>query len=96
MSGTSRRDFAKAVAAASVALPMISVSGGEESGAPARLAAELADVVRAQSGSYLIAEEMERVRADFREYVSLLERLRAFKLVNADEPDFTFAALAKR
>ncbi|HVS29916.1 MAG TPA: hypothetical protein VMS98_00540 [Thermoanaerobaculia bacterium] len=96
MSGTSRRDFAKAVAAASVALPMVSVSGGEEGGAPARLAAELADVVRAQSGSYLTAEEMERVRADFREYVSLLERLRAFKLVNADEPDFTFVALAKR
>ena len=94
MSETSRRDFAKAVAAASVILPVVSAGAGEETRAP--LAAELADVVRAQSGAHLTPEEMERVRADFREYVSLLERLRAFPLVNADEPDFTFGALTKR
>lgn len=94
MSGTSRRDFARAVAAATVAIPIASAGAGEDTRAP--LAAELADVVRAQSGAHLTPDEMERVRADFRDYVPLLERLRAFKLVNADEPDFTFGALTKR
>ena len=94
MSGTSRRDFAKAVAAFTAAIPVASAGAAEDTGAP--LAAELADVVRAQSGEHLTPEEMERVRADFRDLVPVLDRLRAFKLVNADEPDFTFAALAKR
>ena len=95
MSGTSRRDFARAVATATLAIP-IAAAGDPALRERSPLAAELADVVRAQSGAHLTPEEMERVRADFREYVPLLERLRAFKLVNADEPDFTFGALTKR
>jgi hypothetical protein len=94
MSGTSRRDFARAVATFTAAIPIASAGADQDIRAP--LAAELADVVRAQSGEHLTPEEMERVRADFRDYVPLLERLRAFKLVNADEPDFTFGALTKR
>ena len=94
MAGTSRRDFARAVAAATVVLPTVATRAGDDTRPP--LASELADVVRAQSGAHLTPEEMERVRADFRDYVPLLERLRAFKLVNADEPDFTFGALTKR
>ena len=89
MSRTSRRTFAKSLAAAAV------VSGATIASAQKADDAFVA-VVQAQSGKYLDAADLERIRADFKDYVPLLERLRAVKLSNSDEPDFTFASLTKR
>ena len=94
MSQFTRRNFAKALAAAGAALPIVSA---EVQGAKASpLATELADVVRAQSGAFLDRDDMNRVRSDFKDYVPFLQTLRDVKLVNSDEPDFTFAPLVKR
>ena len=99
MSRTTRRSFAKALVAGTAA-----ISGGQaprlsgQAGAPVLhpLAEALVTVVRAQSGQYLDAADIERIRSDFKDYVPALERLRSVKLSNADEPDFTFVSLTKR
>jgi hypothetical protein len=100
MSRTTRRSFAKAVAAATAVI----ASGGQaprlsgQAGAPVlpALAEALVGVVRAQSGQYLDAADLDRIRADFKDYVPALERLRSVTLANSDEPDYTFASLTKR
>ena len=99
MSRTTRRAFAKAVAAAGAALPLISSDLLAQTPAPqaqSPLAEALAGVVSAQSGQYLDAADLDRIRADFKDYVPVLERLRNVKLANSDEPDYTFASLTKR
>ena len=92
-----RREFAKAVVLATIggATP---VSGVEPAAgtAAAPLADALTEVVRAQSGRHLTADELKRVRSDLKEYGEYLQAFRAFTLSNADEPDLTFQALAKR
>ena len=95
MSRTTRRSFAKAVAvtAVSVAVPASGTIGGRER---PPLHEALTSVVRAQSGQYLDDADIERIRSDFKDYVPALERLRAVKLANSDEPDVAFAALPKR
>ncbi len=100
MTRTTRRSFAKVVAAASAALPIVAAdllaqTPSSES-PPSPLAEALVGVVRAQSGQHLDDADIERIRADFKDYVPLLERLRSSKLTNADEPDYTFASLTKR
>ena len=39
---------------------------------------------------------MKRIEKDFQDYMPYLERFRDFKLVNSDEPDFTFTSLTTR
>ena len=56
--------------------------------ARAGVGSALTEVVRAEYGKFLSAEELERIGKDLQDYVPLLARLRAVKLVNADEPDF--------
>lgn len=95
MSRTTRRSFAKAVAA----LPLAATDLFAQTPAPetpSALAEALVSVVRAQSSQYLTAADIERVRSDFKDYIPQLERLRSVKLANSDEPDVTFAALTKR
>ena len=95
----SRRDFAKLVTLATL--------GGATGVSPvdaqtpldtrgSSLVDALVEVVRAQSGRHLTADELKRVRSDFEEYGQYLQAFRAFPLSNADEPDLTFQALAKR
>ena len=89
MSRTSRRHFAKSLAVAGAALPLI-----------AQTAPPAAQTVDASPclpyTQHLAPEEMERIRKDFAEAVPYLESFRKFKLANADEPDFTFNSLAER
>jgi hypothetical protein len=85
-----RREFAKAVALATVSGAVLPASA--DTASPNAFAA----LVKAQSGRYLTSDEMKRVRSDFAEYAKHLESFRAFKLTNGDEPDVTFQALAKR
>ena len=45
---------------------------------------------------FLSKDELERIHKDFAESAPFLEKFRAVKLANVDEPDFTFSGLAKR
>lgn len=59
---------------------------------PSPLAEAYAEVARARFGERLTDEEFARVKDDLAGNVRVAERLRAFKLKNADEPDFAFFA----
>jgi len=68
-----------------VALPAVAQTPAAP---PNPLAKALTELTRAQYGAHLNDEELALIDKDFQEYAASLERLRAFKLVNADEPDF--------
>ena len=94
-----RREFAKlvAVTAFGSAAGVPSVDAAPRAAPRANaLADALTEVVKAQSGNHLTSADVARIRNDFREYTPYLESLRAVPLSNADEPDVTFQALAKR
>ncbi|HEY0077351.1 MAG TPA: hypothetical protein VGB73_01810 [Pyrinomonadaceae bacterium] len=59
---------------------------------PSPLAEAYTEVARQRFGDKLTPAEMERVKRDLEGNVRTSERLRASKLTNADEPDFTFIA----
>jgi len=86
---TTRRQFAKGVGAVA-ALAVTSVP------AEAKNADAEAELVKAEFGQHLNADEMAKIRKDFAESAPQFEKLRAVKLTNGDEPDWTFSALAKR
>ncbi len=114
MSHTSRRNFAKSLAVATVAAPLVSVdllaqtppapppTGSKTAEAeqkpapPSAFGKALTEMVRANYGKHLSAEELERMDKDFQEYAPFVEKFREYKLANADEPDFTFASLVER
>ena len=84
MSRTSRRQFAKTLTAAGVALVAVDAAGDTK----------LVDVVKAQY--QLTDEEAARVATTLNQFATAAERLRQFQLVNSDEPDITFSSLTKR
>ncbi len=88
----SRRRFAKTLTAAAVGAPLLVA----EEKPPSAIGTALTDVVRAQSGQFLDAADMQKIAKDLQDSAPLLERFRAFKLTNSDEPDFTFSSLARR
>lgn len=59
---------------------------------PSPAAEAYAEVLRARFGAQLSPEDMTRIKGDIDGYLRTSERLRAFKLKNADEPDFVFIA----
>ena len=59
---------------------------------PSPLGEAYAEVARVRFGERITPEEFTRVRRDLEGNVRTAERLRAFKLQNSDEPDFTFSA----
>lgn len=61
-------------------------------GKPSPLAEAYAEVARARFGERLTPEEFEQVKKDLEGNLQAAERLRAVKLKNEDEPDFTFTA----
>jgi len=110
---TSRRQFARTVAAALVAAPLLSNTLSAQTPpaatkqapappnpqptptpqtAPSPVADAYAEVARLRFGDKLTAEELARLKRDMEGNVRTAERLRAFKLTNADEPDFIFIA----
>ena len=52
----------------------------------------LRDILKARFGDRLTAEQWDSVAADFDGDLASGKRLRATKLANGDEPDFTFRA----
>ena len=59
---------------------------------PSPVAVAYAEVARLRFGEKLTADELARMKRDIEGNVRTAERLRAFKLKNADEPDFIFIA----
>jgi hypothetical protein len=59
---------------------------------PSPLTEAYAEVGRLRFGEKLSADELARIKRDIEGNVRTAERLRAFKLKNADEPDFIFIA----
>jgi len=59
---------------------------------PSPLAEAYTEVARVRFGEHLTPEQLEQVKKDLDGNVRAADRLRAVKLKNADEPDFTFDA----
>jgi len=97
---SSRRHFAKSLAVAAAAIPLnrpeALAQTSPQAAVRSPLASALAVVVRAQHGKHLSEDEMKRIEKDFQDYIPYLDRFRDFKLVNSDEPDFTFSSLTRR
>jgi hypothetical protein len=109
---TSRRQFAKSIAAAMASVPLVASTLNAQTppatkqapappnpqptptpqSAPSPVTEAYAEVVRLRFGEKLSADELARVKRDIEGNVRTAERLRAFKLKNADEPDFIFIA----
>lgn len=98
----SRRAFTGALAAAAVA-PLLGAeqplrgAGRPEVPTPSArdleaVARELTDAVRAQYGHRLGNDEIAAVGRQILANLKRAERVRAVRLTNADEPDFTFGA----
>lgn len=102
----SRRQFVKTIAALAVAAPIVataqtSPATKQASATPnpqptpqtvSPVAAAYGAVAEARFGSKLTAEQLASVRRDLEGNVRTADRLRAFKLQNADEPDSVFSA----
>ncbi len=58
---------------------------------PSPVAEAYAEVARARFGKQVTPEEFAKIKSDIENSVRAAERLRAFKLQNADEPDFIFS-----
>lgn len=114
MSQTSRRKFAKSLAVASAAAPLIAADliaqtppapppkgtktaeAEQKPAPPSAFGKALTEMTRANYGKHLSAAELEQMDKDFQDYAPFVEKFREYKLVNADEPDFTFASLVER
>jgi hypothetical protein len=59
---------------------------------PSPLAEAYGEAARLRFGEHLSPEQLQAVKRDLEGNVRTAERLRAFKLKNADEPDFAFEA----
>ena len=58
---------------------------------PSPLAEAYAEVARVRFGEKLTPEQIEQVKKDLDGNIRSADRLRAVKLKNGDEPDFTFS-----
>lgn len=116
MSKTSRRRFAKSLAAAGAIAPFAVTEllaqtpppppppapaaapapAAPPPTEPSRFGKALTEMVRANYGEHLSEAELEKIDGDFQRFAPYVERFRQFTLVNADEPDFTFASLVER
>jgi hypothetical protein len=112
---TSRRHFAKTIAATLIVAPLVATTTDAQTppaatkqapappnpqptpataqqNAPTPVGEAYAEVARLRFGEKLSADELARLKRDIEGNVRTAERLRAFKLKNADEPDFIFIA----
>jgi hypothetical protein len=110
---TSRRQFAKIVAGAFVAAPLVAQATlnaqtppatrqapappnpqptPQAATQPSPVAEAYAEIARLRFGGKLSPEDLTRMTRDMEGNVRTAERLRAFTLKNADEPDFIFIA----
>ncbi|HXG85793.1 MAG TPA: hypothetical protein VNI84_17370 [Pyrinomonadaceae bacterium] len=104
----SRRQFAKTIAALAVAAPIAARAqtkpvtkqapappNPQPSPAPQTVSPvgkAYGEVAEARFGDKLTKEQLASVKRDLEGNVRTADRLRAVKLLNADEPDFVFSA----
>ncbi len=104
----SRRQFAKTIAALAIAAPLVAKAqtppATKQAPAPPNpqpsptpqtispVAKAYGEVAEARFGAKLTPEQLASVKQDLEGNVRTAERLRAVKLLNADEPDFVFSA----
>ncbi len=104
----SRRQFAKTIAALAIAAPIAASAqtkpATKQAPAPPNpqptpapqtispVAVAYGKVAEARFGDKLTKEQLASVKRDLEGNVRTAERLRAVKLLNADEPDFVFSA----
>lgn len=72
--------------------PSPSPSPSPAPAAPSPLAEAYAEVARLRFGAHIEPGQWERIKRDLDGNVRAADRLREFKLKNADEPDFIFFA----
>ena len=105
---SSRRQFVKTIAALAVTVPVLTSAqtppATKQAPAPPNpqpsptpqtvspVAVAYGAVAEARFGDKLTAEQLASVKRDLEGNVRTAERLRAVKLLNADEPDFVFRA----
>jgi hypothetical protein len=103
MSDISRRSFAESLAAAALApligIPVASVRLRDwDAGGPGLmtdpgvLAKSLTEVIRAQYGSRLSAEDLATIARQIQAGLERVDQLKKVELANGDEPDFLFVA----
>lgn len=83
---------AKTKEAAAPPNPQPSPSPQQQQQKPSPVAEAYAGVARARFDEHVTAEQFELIRRDLEGNVRTADRLRAVKLKNSDEPDFTFIA----
>ena len=104
----SRRQFAKSIAALAIAAPLAAgaqtTTTTKQAPAPPNptpapaaqtvspVTKAYGDVAQARFGDKLTTEQLTSIKRDLEGNVRTADRLRAVKLLNADEPDFVFGA----
>jgi hypothetical protein len=92
---TTRRQFAKNVAALAAAPVAASAAPAQEPAPPARPATAgqaLAELVRIRYGQHLVADQLRRVTQRVENNLRMADRLKRTALANGDEPAFEFTA----
>jgi hypothetical protein len=98
--GTTRREFAKALALAAAA-PLVAgadTAHGDEPAPPAKpqgplaIAEALTELARLQHGKHLTDEQLKAVQRSILGGVFAAERMNKVPLKNSDEPAFVFSA----
>jgi hypothetical protein len=97
MNRPTRRQFTASLALAAASPLALATDAGAQAPRPDRAtltatAEALAGVVRARHGKDLTDKQLKQVQQSVLRSLSLANRLQAFKLAGADEPDFTFTA----
>jgi hypothetical protein len=102
----SRREFAKRLAIAAVAAPLLESSPVLAQAPPTppapppgsrniRLAEAQTDILRARYGDHITPDDARTIEEDLDRLGGYMERLREFELHNWDEPDTIFFALGR-
>jgi hypothetical protein len=98
VSGSTRREFARALALAAAAPLVTGAAPGDEPAQPAKptgplaAAAALTELARLQHGKHLTEEELKVVQRSILGGVFAAERMNKVPLRNSDEPAFVFSA----
>ena len=96
-SPSGRREFLKLVGLAGLSSTLgaparVFAQAAKSAAVPAEDALALAMIVRRRYGQHLNADQMKAITDELDNRIQAGQRLRAVKLANGDEPDFTFHA----
>jgi len=104
--GASRREFAKRLAVAVVAVPLLDAApaGAQTAEAPSppppgtqniRVGEAQTSVLRARYGQHLTPADVRKIEADLEGLAGYMRRMHEVELQNHDEPDMVFFAMGR-